>query len=80
MLFKNICMYWTIRKVVKAMNDWDLQDIESEKYKNISWEESDGWRTASFSQENNRFYFNDFPEKTFTRSLDAILEMEYHGK
>lgn len=74
-------MYWTIRKVVKNMESWpNLDDIESERYRNISWEESDGWRTASFSEENNRFYFNDFPEKTFTRSLDIVLRMEDNGK
>lgn len=74
-------MYWTIRQVVKAMDSWpDFEDIESEKYRNISWEESDGWRTASFNEDNNKFYFNDFPEKTFIDSLNAILVMEDNGK
>lgn len=81
MLFRKLRTYYYIRQVLKDMESWmNLEDIESDRYKNKSWEDPDGWRGVSYSDEVNKFYFNDYPEKSFTRNLDVLIGMEDSGK
>lgn len=74
-------MAYHIRQVVKAMENLpEFEDIGSDRYKNLSWQDSDGWRGMDFDERTNMFYFNDFPEPSFTEHLDRLFEMGPYGR
>lgn len=81
MLFRKIRTAYYIRQVLKDMENWpDFDDIESDRYKNLSWQESDGWRGMEYDARTNKFYFNDYPEESFTKNLDRLMEMGTDGR
>jgi hypothetical protein len=81
MLFRKLRMTYHIRQVVKDMKNWpDFDDIGSDRYRNLSWQESDGWRGMDYDERTNKFYFNDYPEPSFTEHLDRLFEMGSNGR
>lgn len=81
MLFRKLRMAYHTRQVVKHMKNLpDFDDIGSDRYKNLSWQESDGWRGMNFDERTNKFYFNDYPELSFTKHLDRLFEMGHNGR
>lgn len=81
MLFRRIRMAYYIRRVVRDMDNFpDFEEIGSDRYKNLSWQNSDGWRGMEYDARTNKFYFNDYPEDSFTKNLDELMKMGTDGR
>lgn len=81
MLFKNIRRRMKINnaisQAIKDMEAWDIdKELGSDKYKNLAWHDLDGWRGMMYSEDNKKFYFNDYPVDSFTEHLDVLFRME----
>lgn len=40
----------------------------------LFWHEGDGWRSWTYSAENNKYYFNDIPEDELKDAMEYTIE------
>jgi hypothetical protein len=53
-----------------------MKDPEAMETALAFWEESDGWRGWSHNKDLNKYYFNDYPEYSFSSAMTAMDEMD----
>lgn len=76
-LVNKLFWYTPLRKAIfDEVHFYDMIDkvLEDKTPGSLFWDESDGWRSWTYNESQNKYYFNDVPE-------DGLMDaMEYSFK